>query len=351
MGLLIENPKIIKSLLDEISMFCEIMFIDCDVKDQLIDNTVFYLNFGNEMRNTLSLNQDETNVFINNSNKILQILEENNEDPFKTFDYIRKFANFVINHKGSTFNPIISKKILSDKTTLYLIEPPCGSNTYIFESKDKFLFIDSGFNCFKEEMEEVFNSLFQDFNKKEKNIILTHCDMDHCGFLNLFDCVYVSESTYNNFKFESQGKDNIREKNILHKPYVKLTQIISNYHPPKLSKLKIIGKKKNKATISKIGEFNFEDLNFEIFEGNGGHINGEIILISKEKKLLFTGDIFVNIKGFSKEQKEFNLLAPYLMTNVDTDFNKAKTCRNEILAKYKDYLICPGHGKWVYNNF
>ena len=36
--------------------------------------------------------------------------------------------------------------------------------------------------------------------------------------------------------------------------------------------------------------------------------------ICDELKIIFSGDIFVNVKGFTKEQKEFNQLAPFLMT-------------------------------------
>lgn len=116
-----------------------------------------------------------------------------------------------------------------------------------------------------------------------------------------------------------------------------------------MMKLKIIGNKTDDEPFTKIGEYDFNDIHFDIYESNGGHVKGEIILVDKENKILFTGDIFVNVKGFSKEQYDFNLLAPYLMTSVNTDSKKAKICRNIILEKTGDYLLCPGHGKWVYN--
>lgn len=348
-GILIENAKTVQQILDEVSEFCEITSINYDTNDHVIDNTVFYHNFGNEMKNMLSLNQEETNVFINNSNKILQLLEEKNENYFKTFNTIRKFARFTIDYKGDNFKPIITKKEVTSNTNLYLIEPPCGSNTYIYKSGDEFLFVDCGFACYKDEMMKIFLSLFPNFDDMKKNIILTHGDMDHVGIADIFDNIYVSENTFNNFKLEKEKKNNFREQNPLHEPYIKLDRIISKYHTPNMTKLKIIGNKTDNEAFTKIGEYDFNDIHFDIYESNGGHVKGEIILVDKENKILFTGDIFVNVEGFSKEQYDFNLLAPYLMTSVNTDSKKAKICRNIILEKTDDYLLCPGHGKWVYN--
>lgn len=349
-GLYAANSKLIQKVLDEISTFCEITSINYDTQDKIIDNTVFYHNFAQEMKNKLSLTQKQTNDFLNNSNRILQILEDKHENYFKTFNYIRKFANYTVDYKNDNFNPRISHKSISDNTTLYMIEPPCGGNTYILESKGELLFIDSGFACYRDEMKKIFNELFPDFDDMKKQLILTHADMDHAGISDIFEDIYVSENTFINFKREHEGKKDFREENPLHEPYIKLDRIISKYEPPLLTKLRIIGTKSNDEEFDKIGDFVFNELSFEIYESNGGHLKGEIILVEKEMKIIFTGDIFVNVKGFTPEQYDFNLLAPYLMGSVNTDSSKASSCRKIILNKCSDYLLCPGHGKWIQNS-
>jgi glyoxylase-like metal-dependent hydrolase (beta-lactamase superfamily II) len=230
-----------------------------------------------------------------------------------------------------------------------LIEPPCGSNTYIFDNGKRLIFIDSGFACFKNEMLSIFNDLFPNFDNMEKDLILTHNHMDHAGLVDIFDNIYVSEISYDDFKLENEGKENLRIQNPIHEAYFEIDKIITNYKPPVMDKVKIIGKRNGNNIFSKIGELNFEGLSFEIFEGIAGHADGEIIIVSKEFKLVFTGDIFVNVNGFSKSQDEFNLIAPYLMISVNADSNRAKNSRIEMLNKFQDYLICPGHGLWVYN--
>ena len=348
-GLYAANSELIQKVLDEISTFCEITSINYDTQDKVIDNTVFYHNFAQEMKKKLSLTQKETNSFLNNSNKILQILEDKNENYFKTFNYIRKFASYTVDYKNDKFIPRISHRRITKNTTVYLIEPPCGGNTYILESENELLFIDSGFACYKDEMKRIFHELFPDFDNMDKQLILTHADMDHAGISDIFNNIYVSENTFINFKREHEGKKNFREEKQLHEPYIKLDRIISKYEPPELRKLRIIGSKTNDKEFEKIGYYSFKDLFFEIYESNGGHLKGEIILVEKEKKLIITGDIFVNVKGFTPEQYDFNLLAPYLMGSVNTDSKKAFECRNIILNKCKDYLLCPGHGEWVIN--
>lgn len=349
-GLYASNSELIQKVLDEISTFCEITSINYDTQDNIIDNTVFYHNFAQEMKKTLSLTQKETNIFLDNSNKILQILEEKNENYFKTFNYIRRFANYTVDYKEDNYQPRISHKSLGGNTTLYSIEPPCGANTYIIESGMELLFIDSGFACYKDEMMRIFHELFPAFDDMNKKIILTHADMDHAGITDIFDEVYVSENTFINFKREHEGKKNFREENPLHEPYIILDSIISKYEPPQLTKLRIIGNKTNDDEFEKIGDFTFHELSFEVYESNGGHLKGEIVLVENDRRIVFTGDIFVNIKGFTPEQYDFNILAPYLMGSVNTDSGKASACRHILKDKYAGYLFCPGHGAWTENN-
>lgn len=74
LGFIIEDSKLVKLLLDELSQICEVKILDYNITDKALDNTIFYLSFADEIRNLLSLNQEETNEFIINSNKIMQIL-------------------------------------------------------------------------------------------------------------------------------------------------------------------------------------------------------------------------------------------------------------------------------------
>ena len=108
MGLLIENTGEIKRLIDEISRICEISILNYEVTDRLLDGTVFYITFANEMREILSLSQAQTNAVLIQANRLMQLLDEQDKPALKTFDYIRRFAQFVVEHRGAAFNAQVS---------------------------------------------------------------------------------------------------------------------------------------------------------------------------------------------------------------------------------------------------
>ena len=88
-------------------------------------------------------------------------------------------------------------------------------------------------------------------------------------------------------------------------------------------------------------------LNYHVEKyGNGGHFKGEIVLVDDAHRIVFSGDIMVNIKGFSKEQYDFNLLAPYLMTTVNLDSRRAAAERKYLQSLFPTdvYTYCCGHG-------
>ena len=68
--------------------------------------------------------------------------------------------------------------------------------------------------------------------------------------------------------------------------------------------------------------------------------------MERQRRLALTGDLLVNLKGFTPEQQAFNRLAPYLMTSVDADPPAARRQRQllmEILGP-GSWLILGGHG-------
>ena len=91
--------------------------------------------------------------------------------------------------------------------------------------------------------------------------------------------------------------------------------------------------------LTQIGFFDFEELHFEVYEGKGGHLPGEIVLIDYSKHIAFTGDVFINTRGLTAEQAAYNQYAPILMTSVDTD---PKLC----LEERKAIMQRLGVGQW-----
>lgn len=347
MGLFVENHDEIRDFLNKASALCEIRVIDYDESERVLDNTVFYMGFANRMVQKLNLSRRKANELMTQSNRIMQMLDERGEQPYKTFDYISRFAEMLSSHRGEAFRPQITKTALRHGE-LYCIQPPCGSNTYVLHLGRELLFVDSGFAIYAPEMVALLHRLFPEYDEMHRSIVITHPDIDHCGMLALFDEIYVSRIAYLHFQHENDGEPNYRERNPAHAPYCAISRILSKYVPPEMTHLLLIDDLPDQPQdpLCPIGGFDFGGLRFELFRGNGGHVDGEVVILCAQESLLFTGDIMVNIDGFSRDQAAFNRLAPYLMTSVNMDSARATIERRALLKRFPQdqYLYCCGHG-------
>ena len=124
------------------------------------------------------------------------------------------------------------------------------------------------------------------------------------------------------------SKNGYRESNPLHKPYINICKILTSYQAVNPDKITALWNDVPNLTepLAQIGFFNFEEFHFEVYEGKGGHLPGEIVLIDYAHHIAFTGDIYINMHGLTVEQAEYNQYAPILMTSVDTD---SKLCQEE----------------------
>lgn len=341
MGLYVEDSDKISEFLTEAEKLCKVRVIDYNSSEKVYDNSIFYNTYVLGLSQTMGLSEDVKNELLVHVNLAMQTLDEQGLSPYRTFDSISKFAELLGISKGKAFSPRISTHKITDNTEITLIEPPCGSNTIIIKSNNEVLFIDSGYACYSEEMLEVFKKCISDFENIKKTILVTHADVDHCGLLPMFDEIIVSHKTAHCLKNEYLGNDGYREKNPLHKPYINICKTLTSYKTVNPEKIKVLWN--NIETLSEpltqIGFFDFQELHFEVYEGKGGHLPGEIVLIDYTHHIAITGDIFINTHGLTPQQAEYNQYAPILMTSVDTD---PKLCAEE----RKAIMQRLGVGKW-----
>jgi len=341
MGLFVENEQNIEDFLKEAQEICPVRVIDYNHSERVFDNSIFYQSFVSGLMQLSDLPEEKRNDLLVNSNLIMQMLDEKGVSSFKTFESISKFAELLSKCRKEEFKPRISRYDITDKTSVTLIEPPCGSNTAIIKSLDEVLFVDCGYALYKEEMQALFKKIVPDYDNIKKRIFVTHADVDHCGLLNLFDEIYASGLTKECLEAEENGENGFREQNPLHKPYVNICKTLTLYSPAKSEKIITLGETRHnqEEVLEQIGFFDFKELHFEVYQGKGGHLPGETVLIDYAHKIAFTGDIYVNVHQMTPEQAEYNKYAPVLMTSVDTDPQLCAEERKAIMQRL-------GVGEW-----
>ena len=341
MGLYVEDYDKVSEFLKEAEKLCKVRVIDYNSSEKVYDNSIFYNTYVLGLSQTMGLSEDVSRELLVHVNLAMQTLDEQGLSPYRTFDSISKFAELLGASKGSSFNPRISTHKISDNTEITLIEPPCGSNTIIVKSNDKILFVDSGYACYSDEMIKIFKKVVPDFENMEKTILVTHADVDHCGLLPMFDKIITSSKTATCLQREYEGKNGYREENPLHRPYINICKILTSYKAVNPEKVTAMWNDVENPSepLTQIGFFDFEELHFEVYEGKGGHLPGEIVLIDYSKHIAITGDVYINMHGLTAEQAEYNQYAPILMTSVDTDSRLCLEERKAIMQRL-------GVGQW-----
>lgn len=335
MGLHVDDPDKLSDFMKEAEKLCKVRVIDYNGSEKVYDNSIFYNAYVTGLANIAGLSEEIKQSLLVEVNLAMQTLDETGLSPYRTFDSISKFAELLARFKGRAFSPRITRHKISEESEIVLIEPPCGSNTAIIKSRGKTLFVDSGYACYRDEMLAVFRKLLPDFDEMRKTVLVTHADVDHCGLLPLFDEVICNKRTADCLENEFKGKNGFREENPLHRPYINICKILTSYEATAPTKLRPLWQKPDTLTepLTQIGFFDFEELHFEVYEGKGGHLPGEIVLIDYAKHIAFTGDVYINIHGLTSEQAEYNQYAPILMTSVDTDPKLCAAERRAIIER------------------
>ena len=341
MGLFVDSEAQLKDFLQEAQEVCPVRVLEYNRSERVFDNSIFYQSFVSGLMKLSGLPESCRDALLVNSNIIMQMLDEKGLPPFKTFEGISRFAELLSKCRGDAFRPRITEHSISEATKVILVEPPCGSNTAILLSKGEVLFIDCGYALYREEMLKLFRRLVPDYDKTMKRIFVTHADVDHCGLLPLFDEILATRRTKECLELESRGENGFREQNPLHRPYVNICKALTFYRPPETDRIVAPWDVPDGQTtpLAPAGFFDFGEMHFEVYQGKGGHLPGETVLIDYGHHVAFTGDIYVNIHGMTREQAEYNKYAPVLMTSVDTDPELCASERTAILERL-------GAGAW-----
>ena len=348
-GMVVENPEISKKILDEVAELYALDVQDYNGNNAELDNTVFYIRLANGIQKLFRFDDGKVMQFITEASKVSDVLASRDEDPSKALENVKQIANYIAFNRDLNFHAKIQQMDVTEDTTLHIIEPPCGSNMYILRNMDDLLFIDTGLGIYTDELLLELRELFPAFYSMNKTFLVTHADPDHCGLLSAFDDVKIiaTKKTAERLYKRDDSYDDRRSAESL--AYDSLARIITDYIPPEKKYLETIGDDSEHDNLLKIRDLKFGDITLEMYEGNGGHMPGETIILCRGPKMLFTGDIYVNSKHLTPEMEDFNRIMPFLQTHVDADPDKLSEERVELGRMMdeigrKGMIVCAGHG-------
>lgn len=275
------------------------------------------------------------------------LVQVNKLDEHVSLDSLNQYAEFMTKASGEKYVPRIdSCEIPAGR--LWYIEPFCGSTTYVIELPTRLVVVDSGFPCYAEDLKKTLRSLFPDYDSRQKDLILTHMDMDHAGLLDGFENIWMSNTSYEDFLGRAEGRPNLRERHPKRTPVYRISSLLSRDISADTTHMRSINTFNPEADrpLSYIGTLNIEPFSFAVYETSGGHVAGSIILYEKECRLVFTGDTLVNPNDMGDGQKEFIALGTVMLGSMNADSVKAKAERAKMFALLDagGWILCPGHG-------
>jgi glyoxylase-like metal-dependent hydrolase (beta-lactamase superfamily II) len=145
------------------------------------------------------------------------------------------------------------------------------------------------------------------------------------------------------------------EASVLEEIYTTMINLFSRVNPPEVIRLidsRPCGERAGFPVLSAIEAGGYR---FEVLEGLGGHMHGQIYLFCAELGVLFTADTVINFGHLSPERAAYNTLAVILVTSVNVDSDIARTERHNLIALARETtglfaggrtecLVCCGHG-------
>lgn len=348
-GMEVKDPTISKKILDEVSEIYLLNVVQYNGNYDELDYTVEYIRLANTIQKLFSLDDSKIMELMAECRNASALLKERGQDPHIVFDKILQLADFIAYHRDLNFKPRMTTHQITEETTLTVIEPPCGSNTYVLRNDDSLLFVDSGMGIFSDEMITELREMFPAFFSMEKTMLVTHADADHCGLLSVIDDAKIVVNKRTADRLFDMARP-ITDTDAYNYCYARLSRIITDYVTPDKEDIVVIGgEERDHDDYLLMDKIRFGDVELEIYEGPGVHSKGETVILCRSPKLMFTGDLYSNTKDVTSERAEFNEIAPFIQTDSDAELKKLTDARSK-LGRIMDeigrdgMIVCGGYG-------
>jgi glyoxylase-like metal-dependent hydrolase (beta-lactamase superfamily II) len=353
----LEQSSVVDRLLDQLKSRYRLDIVEYDTTGKQLDDTVFYVRYAQAIRELIGESEDNFLLsFLADTNHIVQELMDRGNDPRKVFESVLLTGQTMSATTQNGFYADIQKFQITEKTTLFCFQMPCGGNIFFINSPSEKVLIDTGYGIYHDDVVKMLSGCGLGDKHGISRIVVTHADADHCGAAGYFTApVLLHEGTLAIIQKNNRAYGSRRENSVLEEFYTKMINLFSRFNFQ--SEIECFSKKEGRmrGIFPVLGTLRAGDLDLEILEGLGGHTWGQIYLFSEKEGLLFAADSVINFSSLTKERADYSSLAAFLVTSVNVDSDLAKKERTalleiadrtdrELAAKGRRCFICGGHG-------
>jgi glyoxylase-like metal-dependent hydrolase (beta-lactamase superfamily II) len=353
----LEDRAVADRLLDGLKSRYRIEVLESAEGRDSLDDTVFYLRFADALRSLLGGGEEAFLLsLLHEVNHIVQELNRRGEDPEMVFESILATGKILKETCGKGFYADAQRIPLAENLLLLCIQPPCGGNISLLSTPDGILMVDTGYGIYHDDLLLTVSRLGIGDLRNLSAILITHADADHCGGAGFFPAVSrLTRGSLECIRARNRAFGSRSEGLILETVYTTPINLFSRFTPPEHVEILAGPGSRNAGAFPVLARFTLGGHAFEILEGLGGHMAGQVYLASEDLGVFFTGDSLINLEGLTPGRRSFNSLAVNLITSVNVDRDLARRERAELpalaalwetkgLPLGRPCLICGGHG-------
>ena len=329
----LEQSAIVDRLLDQLKSRYRIDILEYDTTGKHLDDTVFYVRYAQAVRELIGESEEDFLLsFLADTNHIAQELMDRGNDPMQVFESVLATGRTIHETTGEHFYASVQRVRISETTTIFCFQLPCGGNIFVIDTPDERIMVDTGYGIYHGEVMDMLSHYGLCDEREFSRIIITHADADHCGASGYFPApVLMHRGTLSIIEKNNRAYGSRSEHSVLEAFYTKMINLFSHFRSPADIRCFPGGTEMTRGGFPVIAEVRAGDLEFEVLEGLGGHTVGQVYLFCREKGLLFAADSLINFASLSRERAEYSSLAAFLVTSVNVDSDLAKKERQLLL--------------------
>lgn len=353
----LEQNLEVDRLLDQLKSRYRLEILEYDTTGKRLDDTVFYVRYGQAVRELIGESEDSFILsFLADTNHIAQELMDRGCDPREVFESVLATGRTMNATSGETFYADVQKFPITETTTLFCFQLPCGGNVFLIRAGDDIVMVDTGYGIYHQDIMTMLSRYGLADISCLSRIIVTHADADHCGAAGFFPVpAFMHEGTRGIIRTNNRAYGSRNEDSVLEAFYTKMINLFSKFNTPSDIRCFERSAGATRGIFPVIGTVEIGGITLEVLESLGGHTFGQVFLYSREQGLLFAADSVINFASLSKERADYSSLAAFLVTSVNVDSERATQERKALLELARETdeslkiigkrcLICGGHG-------